>query len=116
LLFQSLASDLGADDFNQASDIFALSLSVGGVIGGTNLPLQFFGLSLGSTNTQSTNQGPTLTWTAAAGLGYQVQFKNNLSDPQWQNVTGRATVVGSQGAVTDLAPNPTRRFYRIVSF
>ncbi len=33
-----------------------------------------------------------------------MQFKNNLSDPQWQNVTGRATVVGSQGGVTDLAP------------
>ena len=119
LFFQSWASDLGADDFNQASDVFALALSASGLGGATNAapPLKFSGLSLGATNGQfTTNQGPTLTWASVPGTGYQVQFKNNLTDPQWQNLDGRATVVGSQGQITDLAPNPTRRFYRIISY
>jgi len=79
--------------------------------------LEFSGLFLGSTNGQfTTNQGPTLTWDAVPGAGYQVQFKNNLTDPQWQDLNGRATVVGSQGEITDLAPGPTQRFYRIISY
>jgi hypothetical protein len=119
LFFQSWASDLGADDFNQGSDIFALTLSTNGLGGATNAapPLKFSGISLGATNGQfTTNQGPTLTWASVPGTGYQVQFKNNLTDPQWQNLDGRATVVGSQGQITDLAPNPTQRFYRIISY
>jgi hypothetical protein len=119
LFFQSWASDLGADDFNQASDIFALALSTNGVGGVTNAapPLEFSGISLGSANGQfTTNQGPTLTWETVPGTGYQVQFKNNLTDSQWQDLDGRATVVGSQGEITDLAPGPTQRFYRIISY
>jgi hypothetical protein len=45
-----------------------------------------------------------------------VQFKNSLSDPQWQSLGGPATVVGSQGSATDATPNASQRFYRIVSF
>jgi len=119
LFFQSWASDLGTDDFNQGSDVFALSLSTNGVIGVTNAapPLEFSGIFLGTTNGQfTTNQGPTLTWVAVPETGYQIQFKDNLTDPQWQDLNGRATVVGSQGEIIDLAPNPTQRFYRIISY
>jgi hypothetical protein len=60
--------------------------------------------------------GPLISWPVAPGRGYQVQFKNNLSDPVWQNVAGNVTLIGGQGYVTDLAPNAGHRFYRIVSF
>lgn len=119
LFFESWASDLAPGDFNQWCDVFALSLSTNGVAGLTNgaPPLEFSGLTVASTNGQfAANQGPTLTWWSEPGAGYQVQFKNNLGDPQWQNLNGRATVVGNQGQIVDLAPNGTQRFYRIVSY
>jgi hypothetical protein len=50
------------------------------------------------------------------GAGYTVQFKDNLTDPNWQTVNGNVVIVGGQAAITDLAPNPTNRFYRIVAY
>jgi hypothetical protein len=58
----------------------------------------------------------SVTWGATTGAGYQVQFKNNLSDSQWQTLTNPPTVVGAHGSVMDTSPDPSHRFYRIVSF
>jgi Tol biopolymer transport system component len=116
LFFESWASDLGTNDFNQSSDVFALALSPNGVVGATNAA-PALGISLVSNNGQlATNQGPTLTWGAAPGDGYQVQFKTNLADPQWIDLNGLETVVGNQGTITDPTPNPTQRFYRLVLY
>jgi hypothetical protein len=118
LFFQGFASDIADHDFNQGSDIFALPLSGSSIVGETNSapPLQFSEFSLGGGNSQvQTNQGPTLNWVAVPGVQYQVQFKNNLGVSQWQNLNARPTIVGSQGQATDLAPDPTQRFYRIIS-
>jgi Tol biopolymer transport system component len=119
LFFASWASDLAPGDFNESSDVFALSLSTNGSGNGTNAApaLQFTGIALGMVNGQfSTNQPLTLNWSSAPGAGYQVQFKNNLSDPRWQLLSGPATVVGSQGSIIDPSPAAAQRFYRIVSF
>ncbi|HEX4122855.1 MAG TPA: hypothetical protein VH619_19745 [Verrucomicrobiae bacterium] len=98
---------------------FCDSVKPEGVGGSTNFPpFQFTGLAFGITNGAATNaKAAVLTWAAGPGTGYQVQFKNNLTDPQWQNLGG-ASVIGAQGQVIDLAPNGTQRFYRIglVSF
>ena len=70
-----------------------------------------------STGSSSSNFVPTLiTLPTAPGIGYQVQFTDSLSDPQWQNLLQPATVVGTQGSVTDPSTNAPQRFYRIVSF
>jgi len=116
LFFESWATDVGANDFNQCSDIFALALSSAGVGVSTNNPppLAFSGLNFATINGQAAS---VLTWNSALpGAGYQVQFKNDLADPLWQNLTEPATVVGSQGQIIDLAPNGTQRFYRIESY
>jgi Tol biopolymer transport system component len=119
LFFTSWSSDLTLGDYNEASDVFALALSAGGLGGVTNTPppLQFTGVQTESTNGPITPDEPlTLTWTADTGSGYQVQFKNSLDDPQWQPLGNPATVVGGQGSAVDSAPDPQHRFYRIVSF
>lgn len=117
LFFESWASDLAPGNFNQWLDVFATPLSPAGVGGSTNIPpVQFSGLAVGITNSAVTNgNAVVLTWAAGPGAGYQIQFKNNLTDPQWQNLGG-ASVIGAQGQLIDLAPNGTQRFYRIVSF
>ncbi|MGO8701871.1 MAG: hypothetical protein ACLQVY_29670 [Limisphaerales bacterium] len=120
LFFQSWASDLAPGDFNQAGDVFALSLSTNGLGGLTNVPpsLEFSGLVMPAAGSQNgTNQGPTLLWQAIPGVGYQVQFKNSLTDPEWEALPVAATVVGAQGQIIDLTPNrEQQRFYRLISF
>jgi WD40 repeat protein len=98
LLFQSWAADLAAQDGNQASDVFAYPMPTV-----TLLPAAIAG------------QGPTLTWPVIPNLNYQIQFKNNLTDPLWQNA-GAVTIIGNQGSFVDPLPNPGQRFYRLVIF
>jgi Tol biopolymer transport system component len=119
LFFESWASDLAAGDFNEASDVFALALPTNGSANSTNTapPLEFTGIVWETASGQfSPNQPLRLSWSATPGAGYQVQFKNNLTDPEWQPLDGPATVVGAQGQIIDLFPGATQRFYRIVSF
>lgn len=98
LLFETWASDLVTQDFNQGSDVVALSFLYGSItLGGAG-------------------QGPTLTWLARLGEGYHVQFKTTLSDGNWQDVTGVVTITGNQAQLTDLAPASGQRFYRITAF
>jgi hypothetical protein len=54
-----------------------------------------------------------LTWSATAGRTYRVQFKNNLDDAEWLDLSGDVTASGSTAARTD-AISGGRRFYRIV--
>ncbi|MCS7064201.1 MAG: hypothetical protein NZM04_09210 [Methylacidiphilales bacterium] len=57
-----------------------------------------------------------LTWKSVAGKTYQVQFTDNLSTPNWQNLGSPITATGSTTQFTDTTVPPTavRRFYRVV--
>jgi Tol biopolymer transport system component len=119
LLFESWASDLAFGDFNESMDVFALSLPADGAASSTNgtPTLSITPLATGVVNGKfSTNQTLTLTWPSVVGVGYQVQYKNDLNDPEWLPLSGTATVVGSQGSIIDLSPSATQRFYRILSY
>ena len=98
LLFQSPASDLVAQDFNFGTDLFAYAFLYVSVAPAT------------------TGRGPTLSWPARPGETYQVQFKNSLSEPQWQNVSGTVSITGNQAQLTDLTASSGQRFYRVVAF
>ena len=98
LVFQSAASDLVAPDFNHSSDVFALALLYATIVPAT------------------AGHGPTVTWPARPGETYKVQFKNTLSDADWQNVSGTVTITGNQAQLTDLSPANGQRFYRVVAF
>lgn len=115
ILFTSWASDLLTNDFNPGSDVFLLSLPGSSVPGAANsgmagtlvAGLQLFPL-IGS------NSVPTLSWPAQYGASYQIQYKNDLGDPVWHNVSGDAGVVGSLGEAIDLNPSVSNRFYRVI--
>ncbi len=96
LLFQSWASDLVAGDFNQGGDLFAYD------------PYAFrFSIALSSPG--------NLAWPVIAGKNYQVLYKNRLTDPVWQPISGTYQTNGGQGFWSDPAP-PTNRFYRVVAY
>jgi subtilase family serine protease len=58
--------------------------------------------------------GTTLTWTAQAGLAYQLQYKTSLSSGSWLN--SGAVIEATKGTVvtaTDPASGDASRFYRV---
>jgi hypothetical protein len=119
LLFESWASDLAPGDFNESSDVFALTLPGSGSVSSTNSGslLAITGISWATVTGQySPSQPLMLTWPSVPGTGYQVQFTKSLTDPQWQPLSGPATIVGNQGQIIDCSPDATQRFYRIVSY
>jgi Tol biopolymer transport system component len=116
LCFQSWASDVASNDFNNGSDVYALDLtalpvtSSGG--GGSTNPASIFYAQLLPAGSFMPN--PTVSWQLASGKTYQVQYKNNLGDLLWQNLPGNLTFIGDTGYVIDASPPPDNRFYRIV--
>jgi len=107
IVFQSWASDLIAQDYNQANDLVAIKIAT------SNPTPVFVGQMVFA---PATLQSPTLTWPAVNGKTYQVLFKNRPTDAVWQTLNGNVWVSGNQGYATDLAPNPSLRLYRVVAF
>jgi len=106
VVFQTWASDLVAQDYNQANDLVAVKIA-------TSNPTPVFAGQM--VFAPATLQSPTLTWPAVNGKTYQVQFKNHPADA-WQTLSGNVWVSGNQGYATDRAPNASLRFYRVVAF
>jgi Tol biopolymer transport system component len=105
LVLQTWASDLVSADFNQASDVVGYSIYASG-----SIPVFYAAILPGG----AAGAGPWITWQAAPGGNYRVQFKNSLSDSDWQELGGNVTFLGNQGYCQDLAPAATGRFYRVV--
>jgi len=99
LYFESWASDLTSQDFNQSGDVFALP---------------FLYLSIQSGN--APGAGPSLVWPNRAGETYHVQFKNDLSDPFWRELVGNVNTVGNRASFSDAAPAGFPRFYRVLTY
>jgi Tol biopolymer transport system component len=99
LVFQSWASDLTSQDFNQSDDIFAATLLYAGI----------------SASTGST-QGFQLSWPAMPGKNYRVQFKAALSDAAWIDVSGSITNFDTKDIFFDSAPATAQRFYRVLAY
>ncbi len=64
------------------------------------------------TTTQTTGTF-NLTWATATGLVYQVQYKTNLLQPSWLNLTKAITATNSTLTVSDSSSSP-QRFYRLI--
>jgi len=60
-----------------------------------------------------TNGTPTVTWTSVSNSTYRVQFKTNLWELEWQDLTPNITATGPTTSVTDPA-FVSQRFYRIL--
>lgn len=104
LVFNSWASDLlnPPVDFNNWGDVFAWHIDTGG-----DIPLFRAALT-------SSAESLLITWPAQPGKAYRVQFKDNLSDPNWQDLPSGATILGNQGRLHQPASG-ANRFYRIIA-
>jgi hypothetical protein len=116
LFFESWAADLSGNDFNNASDIFALDLTalpstIANGSGATNAASGFFAQLVPAGVFGPT---PAISWPLAAGESYQVQYKTNLSDAVWLDLPGEVTFIGNTGYFSDTLPSPGQRFYRVV--
>src|ERR1700722_4076344 len=99
--FRFWASDITGQDFNQSGDLFTLRLA------NAETPVNVTLLSI-------TGGNPILTWPVLPGRSYQVQFKNNLTDTNWQAFSGSISIIGNDGFAIDIAPSPFQRYYRVV--
>jgi Tol biopolymer transport system component len=107
LVFESWASNLIPNDFNNNADVFAL-----GLYSGAAVP-EFAVSVLPAAGSVPSNW---LSWPVVPGKTYHVQFKQNLNDSVWQELNGRISIVGDRGYLQDGVPSSTQRFYRIVGF
>jgi hypothetical protein len=54
-----------------------------------------------------------LSWLAAPGMSYQVQYKTNLDDPVWLTAPGNVRQIGNQGYYLAPMAQPSS-FYRVL--
>jgi len=108
IVFNSAASDLVNGDFNATEDVFLATLEH---------PSPTIQTAVVSITGVSRDLGQTtLNWTASPGGSYRVQFKNELSEPSWQDLSSLITIVGSRATFTDYTPfGWPARFYRLVA-
>jgi dipeptidyl aminopeptidase/acylaminoacyl peptidase len=95
--FLSVGSDLAPNDFNRVADAFAVRVLMRLQISPVVMP--------GATT--------TLAWQTVPARNYQVQYKDNLSDPLWQDLPVTISFVGNEAYVTVSADQPNR-FYQVV--
>ena len=56
----------------------------------------------------------TVTWTSIAGRSYRLQFKENLTDENWTDLTPDVTAAGVTATDTNAVDTATQRFYRVI--
>jgi hypothetical protein len=56
----------------------------------------------------------TIQWQCMAGKTYRVQFRNELGQGAWQDLSADLIAGGSTLSFNDTSPSPAQRFYRIV--
>ncbi len=100
-LTQGPTGDADADGFNNLSEFLA----------GTNPADPNSLLRITSQRTAGTVR---IEWPSVSGKRYQAQFKDDLNNPQWNDLpSGAVTASGDLTSVSDPATTP-KRFYRIV--
>jgi Tol biopolymer transport system component len=115
IVFHSWATDIITNDFDQRDDLFILKIaSTNQLSNGTNPPPVFAGELVFAPS--GFGSSPKINWSASSGLNYQVQYKDELTDPAWQPVNGNVTVEGTVGSIIDHSSNPDHRFYRILAY
>ena len=55
-----------------------------------------------------------LSWSAAQGQKYQLQYKTNLNTTNWFNLGSSITATGAMASSSDLIGSNSQRFYRVI--
>jgi hypothetical protein len=105
LIFETWACDVAMPaSFNFSSSLAVLNVAF------SNSIVPF------STLIMTAPQGPVLSWPAAAGRTYVVQFKNNLGDATWVSLGGSVTILDGTAYFQDQTSAGTQRFYRVAAY
>lgn len=56
----------------------------------------------------------SFTWSSSSGLKYRVQYKNQLTDPNWTQLGADITATNMTTSATDNSPGSEQRFYRVL--
>jgi hypothetical protein len=56
----------------------------------------------------------TVTWSAAAGRIYRLQYRDNFSGTNWTDLAPDVTATGLTASLTNAVNNAVQRFYRVV--
>ena len=56
----------------------------------------------------------TLTWDAIPGQSYRVQYKSDLNESVWNDLSGDVVAAGESASKTDASGLVEQRFYRIL--
>jgi hypothetical protein len=62
----------------------------------------------------TSNQSVNIGWSAMPGATYRVQYRTNLSDAEWSNVSGDVTASGPLATKIDSRGIDSQLFYRIL--
>jgi hypothetical protein len=95
----------------------AFEQSVAGVASGAFVPtLQTVMVPVPNFQTPAVVDGSVLlSWTAMAGVAYQVQYITNLTQTNWINLGGTITATNNPATTNDLIGTNSMRFYRVVA-
>ena len=64
----------------------------------------------------TTSNGLSISWTSVVGLNYQLQYKNNLTDPAWNTLPGSIAGTGNTISMVDNTLNNNgARYYRVTT-
>jgi hypothetical protein len=55
----------------------------------------------------------TLRWSVVVGLNYRLQYKDNFSNTNWNDLLPDVTATGLEATVTTPITDSTQRFYRV---
>jgi hypothetical protein len=104
----------GLDVFTyRVNDGLANSAIVTVTINVTNLPVLAMP-NFSITSVTMTNGVATVTWQSEASMTYRLQYKTNLFDPAWENVSPDVVAAGGLTSKTNAVGNEAHRFYRVM--
>jgi len=61
----------------------------------------------------ASDSGVTISWSAIVGKSYRVQFKSDLKEPNWTDLSGDVTATEAKAAKTDTETSGAQRSYRV---
>jgi len=98
-----------------AAQINADAITNGGSLPEQDFALVIYNATIASPVAQSasiSNDLAVMNWTVPVNFSYRAQFKNNLTDTNWTDLSSDIMATNSPVTVTDLI-SPTQRFYRL---
>jgi Tol biopolymer transport system component len=102
VVFDSMASDLIANDFNNAKDVFFVRLPADEPV---LRMIEVFVQADGAVR---------LAWISVPGRTYRVQFKDDCNDPAWKDMAEDVLASESTSLKLDRVKLQTQRYYRVM--